>query len=385
MTLKTALLTAALSVFALALLPSSALAQATGILDVQANIEDAWVLIDGNPAGQTPFLEIIEAGPHTITIRRDGFEDFSQDITLKSDTSVEIRARLVRIEPGLIVTVDVEGARVSIDGKQVGTGQRVVVDPAPRGKHDVTVDADGYGTWSAQVNLSPGVVTPVEVNLRGSLGSIVLKSKPSGATVWLDGEERGVTPTTIEPVAPGSHGLRLEASGRSVVLQQIVVDPGKTVEVALGLTEYAGILEVKPSVSNARVVVNGVDMGAGKQVLENLKPGSYSVRVTAADHTDFIKSVDVEDGKKVSLVARLEAFSFGGKSRRLAGAPPKTNDGASPLTRRPGFWVAVGGGVGAAVAVAVIAGAVSSSSDPPGTEPDTGLQLPNTDWQLALP
>ncbi len=384
MTLRTALVTAALSLLALALPSSEALAQATGILDVQANVEEAWVIIDDEPAGQTPFLEIIEAGKHTVTIRRDGFEDFSQEITLKADTSVEIRARLVRIEPGLIVTVDVDDARVSIDGKQVGTGQRVVVDPAPRGKHEVTVEAEGYGSWNAQVNLSPGVVTPVEVNLRGSLGSIVLASKPNGATVWLDGEEKGVSPITIEPVSPGSHGLRLEANGRSVILQQIIVDPGKTVDVSVSLVKEAGSLEVRPSVSSARVLVNGVDMGEGKQSIENLKPGTYSVRVTAADHTDFIKSVTVEDGKKVNVAAKLEAFSFGGRNRRLAGAAPKTNDGATPLAKRPGFWAAVGGGVGAAVAVAVIAGAASTSSQPE-PDPDTGLLLPTTDLQLALP
>lgn len=384
MTLRTALLTAALSLFALVLLPQDALAQATGILDVQVNVEEAWVLIDGEAVGQTPFLEIVEAGKHTVTIRRDGFEDFTQEINLKPDTSVEIRARLVRIEPGLIVTVDIEGATVSLDGEQVGTGQRVVVDPAPRGKHEVTVEAEGYGSWNAQVNLQPGVVTPVEVNLRGSLGSIVLASKPSGATVWLDGEAKGLTPTTIEPVSPGSHGLRVEASGRSTVLQQVVVDPGKTVDITLSLVEQAGTLDVKPSVAEARVLVNGVDFGAGRQTIENLKPGSYSIRVTAADHTDFIKSVVVEEDKKATVVAKLEAFSFGGRNNRLAGRAPKTNDGGDPLTKRPGFWAAIGGGVGAGVAIAIIAGAASANSGP-DPEPDPGLTLPDTDLRLALP
>ena len=384
MTLRTAALTAALSLLALVFLPRDATAQATGILDVQVNVEDAWVLVDGEPAGQTPFLEIIEAGRHTVTIRRDGFEDFSQDIDLKPDTSVEIRARLVRIEPGLVVTIDIAGATVSLDGEQVGTGQKVIVDPAPRGRHEVTVEAEGYGSWNAQVDLKPGVVTPVEVSLRGSLGTIVLTSDPPGAMAFLDGEEQGPTPVTIEPVAPGSHGLRLQAKGRSTVLQQVVVDPGKSVNIDLTLVEESGTLEVKPSVSDARVLINGVDVGAGKRSVGNLKPGSYSVRVTAADHTDFIKSVLVEEDKKVVVAAKLEAFSFGGRSGRLAGGPPKTQDGAPPLAKRPGFWAAVGGGVGAAVAVAVIAGAAANSGEP-DPDPDPGLTLPDTDIRLALP
>ena len=35
--------------------------------------------------------------------------------------------------------------------------------------------------------------------------------------------------------------------------------------------------------------------------------GSYSVRVTAADHTDFIQSVIVEESKKATVLAKLEA------------------------------------------------------------------------------
>ena len=369
-------------------IPGLTLAQSTGILDVQTNVEDAFVLLDGEPVGQTPFLEIIEAGAYKVTVQRDGFEDYSEQIVLQADTSIEIRAQLVRVEPGLKVTVDVEGALVSLDGEQIGSGRNVVMDPAPRGKHELTVESEAYGRWRSEVTLKPGVVTPVQVNLRGNLGSVAISTTPEKAKVIFNGEERGRTPTTVEPVKPVSHGLRLERRGKSVVLQQVVVDAGKSLELSVTLVEEAGSLEVKPSVADAKILVNGVDVGAGKQVIENLKPGSYSVRVTAPDHTDFIKSVLVEENKKAVLVARLESFDFGGgRNRRLAGGPPKSSDG-SPVTKKPGFWAAIGSGVGAAVAVGVIAGVASanaSTSGEPPDVPDPGWQRPVSDVVLVLP
>jgi len=368
-----------------ALLPGAAFAQATGILDVQANVSDAFVLLDGEPVGQTPFLEIIEAGRYELTVTRDGFEDYTEAIVLKADTSLEIRAELVRIEPGLEVTVDVDGAKVFLDGQQIGTGRKVVMDPAPRGPHELTVESDAYGTWNAQVTLNPGLVTPVQVNLRGSLGSVAVVTDPPGASVSLDGSDKGTTPLTIEPVDPGSHGLRIEAEDRSTVLRQVIVDAGKTVDVDVELVEDAGSLEIKPTVSDASVFVNGVAIGSGKQKIDNLKPGTYSVRVTAADHTDFIQSVVVEKNKKASVAARLESFDFnGGRNDRLAGGAPTNRDG-TPITKRPGFWAAIGGGVGAAVAVGVIAGVAAANSN---GEPPTGgtpWVAPDSDIALALP
>ena len=377
--MRRTLLLAVLLPFLLAMLPDAAWAQATGILDVQVDAPASWVIIDGAPAGQTPFLEIIPAGKHEIVVRRDGFADFVQAIHLKPDTSVEIRAQLLRIEPGLEVTVDVD-AVVSLDGAEIGTGRKVLMEPAPRGAHELTVSAEGYGTWKAQVNLTAGVLTPVQVALRGSLGGIKLASDPAGARVFLDGEDQGKTPLTIEPLSPGTHGLRVEGKGASTVLQQVVVEPGKVVAVELTLVDEGGSLEIKPSVSDARVLVNGVSIGAGRQLIEALKPGTYSIRVTAPEHTDFIRSVLVEEDKKAVVVAKLEAFAFDGGRTRLAGGPP----GGEPVMKKPGFWAAVGGGVGAAIAVGVIAGAVANRD--PGVEPvDDSLRIPATDLQLVLP
>lgn len=378
-----------LAVFLLTMaLPGLAFAQATGLLDVQTNVDAAFVLLDGEPVGQTPFLEIVEAGAYTVTVQRQGFADYTEKINIKADTSIEIIAQLVRIEPGLEVTVDVDGAVVSLDGEQIGSGRRVVMDPAPRGNHELTVESEAYGRWRSEITLNPGIVTPVHVNLRGNLGSVTIATTPAKAKVILDGEERGRTPITVEPVEPGSHGLRLERRGKSVVLQQVVVDAGESLELEITMVEEAGSLEVKPSVVEAKILINGVDVGGGKQLIENLKPGSYSVRVTAPDHTDFIKSVIVEEDKKTVLVARLESFEFaGGRNRRLAGGPPETGNG-DPITKKPGFWAAIGGGVGAAVAIGVIAGAASANSSTSGEPPDVpdpGWQRPASDVALVLP
>ncbi len=336
-----------------------ALAADEGILDVKANVDGALVFIDGELVGETPFLELVPAGRHTIRVERDAFVPYEEAHDLAADQTLELSVKLVRSAPGLEIRVDVDDATVFLDGQQVGTGRLVVVDPVTPGTHELRVKTPEYDDWSGKVTLKPGTMTPVEVSLRGSLGMLIVEAEPP-ARVLLDGRDYGTTPVTIDPVQPGAHGLKLTADGLSTILQAVVIEPGKTANVAVTMVEEGGTLDVKPNVSGARVFVNGVEVGKGKVEVGPLKPGIYSLRVTAPGHADFLQPAEVIASKSVNVVARLEAFDYDGG--RLAGGPPV------PVHKHPGFWVGIGAGA-AAVAGAVIAGVVVSQQDTGGGDP----------------
>ena len=357
-------------------IPSLASA-ADAILDVKANVKGALVFVDGELLGETPLLEIVQSGSHALRVERDAFSTFEDTITLAPDTTLELSVKLVRQAPGLEVRVDVESATVFLDGKQVGAGRRVLVDPAPPGTHELRVTAPEFNDWRGKVTLRPGQLTPVEVALRGSLGLLVVRSEPA-ARVLLDGRDHGQTPARIDPVQPGSHGLKISAEGLSTVLQAVVIEPGKTATVEVKLVPEAGAVEVRPNVASARVFLNGVELGTGKVTMNGLKPGLYSLRVTAPGHADFIKPVQVEPDKKVSVAARLQAFDYDGGN--LAGASPR------PVTKHPAFWVSIGAGA-AAIAGGIIAGVAvaNSQADPGVTPPRPGVTAPAGAVTYTLP
>ncbi len=366
----------ALLLLAAAVVPAVGLAEDTGLLDVKANVPDAIVLVDGEPLGAVPLLELLPAGRHQIIVTRDGFADWSQTVTLKADTQLELIANLARIAPALEVFVDIDKATVTVDGKVVGVGSHVVIDPTTPGTHQVAIAAPGYGQWVGAVTLRPGEVVPVRVNLRGSQGRLEIRSTPAGATVTVDGRDVGRTPVTVEPVAPGSHGVRIAMVGRAETLQNVVVDPGKVVNLETALLENGGTLEVKSNVEAARVSVNGVELGVGRQEIGSLEPGIYSIRVSAPGYTDFLKSaVAVEAGKRASVNAKLRPFEYGGT--KLVGGDPV------PVHRRPGFWGALGGGVGGAVVAAIIIAVVATPPD--DTEPPITVDPPVVDSAFVLP
>jgi len=365
--------------------PAAALAQDSGILDIKANLDGALVFVDGELLGSTPLLEIVPAGTHSIRVEANSHAPFEETITLRPDTTLEITARLNRVKAGLLVKVDVDGARVLLDGQQVGSGRQVIVDPAPAGTHELVVESPDYGRWAGRVALKNAVMTPVEVSLRGSLGKLVIASTPEGAHILFDGEDLGLTPVTIDPVKPGSHSIKVTKDGMSTALQTVVVENGRAVDVTVGLTEEGGDLDIKPNANGAKVLLNGVEVGTGRSQVGPLKPGMYSLRVTAPGYTDFIKPVQVEADKKTVVVAKLESFGTNG---RLAGGPPN----GVPVTKQPGFWIGIGSGAAAIIAGVVTGVAVSQANagpdpgDPPGNPPTIpGVPAPTVSATYVLP
>jgi hypothetical protein len=362
-------------------LPGQARAEATGILEVNTNAVGALVFVDDELVGEAPILEIVSVGRHTVRVERAGFAPFEQRITVKADTSVQLKANLLRLEPALEVRIDVEGAKVFLDNQQIGSGREVILDPAEVGLHELLVEHEVFGIWKGKVRLEAGSVTPVELKLRGSLGSVAIHSNPEGARISFDGQDYGPTPTTIDPVKAGNHGLQLTAPGRATVFHQVVVAPGKAVTIDIEMVEQGGVLLVRPSVKTAQVFVNGVLVGEGKQELKNVKAGKHSVRVAAAGYVDFLREVTVEVSGKTSLAARLEGFQYQKKAQtRLVGGPPVSG---AAVVKKPAFWVAIGGGVGAAVGITIAAVLASQAEQDPGADP--GVPAPATDLAFTLP
>jgi hypothetical protein len=285
---------------------------------------------------------------------------------------------LVRVAAGLIVHTDAEDAKIFLDGDQIGIGQQVILDPAPAGRHELVVESETLGRWAEAIELKASKLATVDVALRGVMGALAVVTQPAGATVWLDGENVGVTPLDLTAVKPGNHSLRLTLDGHSEVWQALKITEGASARIENTLVAESGSLEVKPVPSGARVYVNGVELGTGRQQLANLKPGMYSVRASAAGYTDAIQPVAVDADKTAKLTVHLESFDGGG---RLAGGSPT----GKPVTKQPGFWIGIGAGGAAIVGGVITAVAIANANANPAPEPPTGVVAPTATTIIRLP
>lgn len=103
------------------------------------------------------------------------------------------------------------------------------------------IQLGGSGTQITQVTTTatqPAVIT-VPPTITAVPGSLSVITTPSGATIFIDNVQRGVSPATIPDLAPGSHALRLEMNGYTGVTVLVTITAGQTQTYTAALSPVA--------------------------------------------------------------------------------------------------------------------------------------------------
>lgn len=154
--------------------------------------------------------------------------------------------------------------------------------------------------------------------LRERPAEIRFNSKPDGATVFLDGAEIGTAPVSRE-VAGGAHDVYAEAGGVRSRKRRIVVEFGESFHVELRIGAQPGRLQVRSPVKEARVTIDGVDVG----------PVPYSDEVDAGEHTVVVSAPGYRPSERVVTVPAQGSEQITATLEPLPGTePPKKTVGA---------------------------------------------------------
>jgi hypothetical protein len=168
---------------------------------VKTNVAEVSVVVDGAVVGQTDedgraLIGDITPGQRTVELRKSGYWNASQRVTLEAGLTTPLTLRL---NPrtgsnvgNLIVETNVTGAAVRLDGEEMGeTGLagRYVISAVEPGQHRVVVEKEGYQTASRTVEyqedqvgltrtvrfqlVEPGVEKPPVAGLDGDQGGEV--------------------------------------------------------------------------------------------------------------------------------------------------------------------------------------------------------------------
>jgi hypothetical protein len=204
---------------------------AAGTLRVIASETDVEVFIDGDDRGKAPIdIKDVKPGQHLVEGRKPKFKNQEQNVRVAGGEQTLIRLKLEpapddRPKAQLRVQSPVPDAEVFLDGSSLGKApiERKDLDP---GKHYIVVRKDGYADFKREVMLVENLPLSFAAELRASAGLKFLSS-PRGATVIIDGEPVGVTPTLRPDVAAGDHIVEFKLAGYFDSKQTIKVEGGK--------------------------------------------------------------------------------------------------------------------------------------------------------------
>lgn len=329
-----------------------------GTLEVNANVPQAVVHIDGQLAGPAPMTRQMAVGSYLVRVTADGFDPFVRQVRVEAGQSAQVGAQLSRGGGTADFLVEPAGARVEINGKDTGLVTPTRLTGLQDGRYRYRLVRDGYEPIEGDFEVKNRSNPLVFHEMKSSRGLFVITSDPEGATVYLDGKQVGVTPLELEGIEPGMHQVGVQAPGHALLVREVDTSDGSKGEVRARLKKDGGTLTIKTGSPDAVVHMDGVPVGTGKRVKVKATRGTYQVDVDDSAGS-AVGSAKVPATGSALYVADLEAGEL---------------ELGTPLTRRWTFWTGVGVGV-AAIGTGSAIAAVAARPDP----------LPSGDVTLTLP
>ncbi|HVI77518.1 MAG TPA: PEGA domain-containing protein, partial [Candidatus Acidoferrum sp.] len=229
------------------------------------------------------------------------------------------------IIPGQIaVDSNPVGAQVEIDGRTDPTWvtpfSLANVQP---GQHSITVSKAGYATDTRTVDVTAGNRATATIHLAQLQATLIVKSDPPGASIYVDGHDAGAKAPAQVSVGKGQHVVLVRLSGYLDETMNGQFTLGQTYNFTPALKPLGNVdsiktvgkmskffggkadpnqatLSIRTQPKGAQITLNQRMLDKGSPVDVALDPGNYVVDITMTGYATVHKVITAE--KKGKLV-----------------------------------------------------------------------------------
>jgi serine/threonine-protein kinase len=188
--------------------------------------------------------------------------------------------------------------------------------PAPPSKSEVESQKSEIGNPKSEIR---------NPKSQANVGSLLIRSRPGGARVSVDGQDYGRTPATVRALARGAHRVTITHDGYATEERRFVITtsrPSQSMTVALVRPRAAasrvaqtsaapagrltGLLAVDSRPAGAKVYLDGKLVGTTPISLPSVSAASHAIRLEHNGYRRWSSSVRVVAGEQNRVTASLE-------------------------------------------------------------------------------
>lgn len=204
----------------------------------------------------------------------------------------------------LKVYSNVKGARVFLNDEEIGKTPTIRL--LPPGKYKVKLMLPGYETYEEQLEILANKAVTVNATLTRVVGSIEVVANVDGAQVFLDDQEKGLTPNVLlEDLPAGTYQIQVKKAGYASYAGPITVKPNVRLKLRVELVPNAAVVNVTSSPSGANVFMDDKPIGQTPLSLSSVDAGRHSLRFELAGYGTFYRVFQVGVGERLDLNAPL--------------------------------------------------------------------------------
>jgi len=298
---------------------------AESILMTWSNPSGAGIYIDGEFKGTAPAtVGGLTPGQHEIVLKKAGYYEWMQRITLKQGKTYKLNAELmtetttespaakpsVLQEAKLSLTSSPREADIYIDDKPINEHTPSTVKVAP-GSHKITIKTGGYLDWVRYIALEPGEESELHARLSSITVSLKVVSDPEGGKVYVDDQDEGdETPVSLSSIEPGTHKVTVKKEGYHDWVQYVVLEPGGQQELSAKLQPLTAKLDISSEPSGALVFIDDAYMKRDTPAtVADISAGSHKISLKKKGYADWVKYVSLEPEGIQELSANLQPLS----------------------------------------------------------------------------
>ncbi len=199
---------------------------AATFIELEYKQDEIWVYLSSTPAtylkishpdlGSTEFELPMDLKP------RQGYE---MVLVSKADNNVESGSLT-------IITKPENGATIVLNGKPIGQTTPFTNDVLPAGKYRISVSKERYLSATKTVYVKGGEHQTIEIELPPICAKVNINTQPTGATVYIDGKEYGVTPIENLDIIIGTHNLKIAQEGWVSMYKQFALEEEGTIRIS---------------------------------------------------------------------------------------------------------------------------------------------------------
>jgi serine/threonine-protein kinase len=209
----------------------------------------------------------------------------------------------------LVVTANVGGAKITIDGRsEPGWVAPYTIPELSSGPHNVVVSKNGYSDVQRSITVEGGRTVVLSASLSVSSGELNIVTKPPGLEVLIDGQLVGQSPVR-QTLTVGQHTYTIRCpEGPYERIYEMKDGALGTKTVTCGLAAAVaptGIVEVRTIPSGATVHADGRAVGGTTPTSFRLPAGRHTLTVSLSGYPPLQKEVDVPADGSVAVNERL--------------------------------------------------------------------------------